>query len=315
MPRKILLVLSMLLAFSLLLVSQLNLVQAYPLEMTVATDKSIYNVGEVVHISGNLTFYAAPVSGELVALQINDRTVPYVFRTLYTGTPPSGPWDAEITSAYIGDYEGNPLTNVQKGSVIYIWIFYQNNYWENINITIAYTIYDVNQAPLFAQMPISESIPPGTGYFVRCPWQVPTNIASGPATLYANAFTALPMNEGTPYCTEKSSTFNIAQTEGNFATQLRIHPNNARLGSYAVYVASFHFGYYAYQSTTFTVELFGDVNGDGYVNAKDATMLGAAFGSSPGDGNWNPDADLNDDGIVNAKDAIIIGSNFGHSGL
>jgi len=60
-------------------------------------------------------------------------------------------------------------------------------------------------------------------------------------------------------------------------------------------------------------QLPGDINGDGTVNFKDAILLGAAFGSQPGDPNWNPNADINGDNIVNFKDAIILGANFGSS--
>jgi hypothetical protein len=59
------------------------------------------------------------------------------------------------------------------------------------------------------------------------------------------------------------------------------------------------------------VKLMGDVNGDGFVNALDAIILGNAFGSHPGDPNWNPNADLNKDGWINAKDVVLLGANFG----
>ena len=59
------------------------------------------------------------------------------------------------------------------------------------------------------------------------------------------------------------------------------------------------------------VTITGDINGDQFVNAKDAVTLGAAFSSRRGEVRYTPNADINDDGFVNAKDAIIIGSNFG----
>jgi len=58
------------------------------------------------------------------------------------------------------------------------------------------------------------------------------------------------------------------------------------------------------------VTILGDINGDTYVNAKDAVLLGVSFASSIGLPNWNPNADLNDDGWVNAKDAVILGIHF-----
>ncbi|NWG11749.1 right-handed parallel beta-helix repeat-containing protein [Candidatus Bathyarchaeota archaeon] len=59
-----------------------------------------------------------------------------------------------------------------------------------------------------------------------------------------------------------------------------------------------------------SIPLFGDVNGDDFVNAKDAVLLGMAFETNPSDPNWNPYADLNGDGFVNAKDAVILGTYF-----
>jgi hypothetical protein len=58
-------------------------------------------------------------------------------------------------------------------------------------------------------------------------------------------------------------------------------------------------------------DLAGDCNTDGYVNVKDSAIIGRAFGSKPGDSNWDPRADLNNDGYVNVKDATIVGANFG----
>ena len=58
------------------------------------------------------------------------------------------------------------------------------------------------------------------------------------------------------------------------------------------------------------VTISGDINGDTYVNAKDAVLLGVAFNSKKGDPSYNPNADINDDDWVNAKDAIILGKNF-----
>ncbi|RLI20700.1 hypothetical protein DRO54_05650, partial [Candidatus Bathyarchaeota archaeon] len=59
------------------------------------------------------------------------------------------------------------------------------------------------------------------------------------------------------------------------------------------------------------ITIQGDINADYVVNFKDAILLGAAFGSRPGDPNWNPNADINGDNIINFKDAILLGANFG----
>jgi len=59
------------------------------------------------------------------------------------------------------------------------------------------------------------------------------------------------------------------------------------------------------------IRLMGDINGDKYVNAQDAILLGLAFGSRPGSPKWNPAADLNQDTYINAKDVVLMGMNFG----
>ena len=40
------------------------------------------------------------------------------------------------------------------------------------------------------------------------------------------------------------------------------------------------------------IKMLGDVNGDGIVDIEDFVLISAAFRSTPGDPNWNPQADL-----------------------
>jgi len=61
------------------------------------------------------------------------------------------------------------------------------------------------------------------------------------------------------------------------------------------------------------VTITGDINGDQYANAKDAVILGVAFGSKRGEVRYTPNADINGDDWCNAKDAVLLGSNFGQS--
>lgn len=55
----------------------------------------------------------------------------------------------------------------------------------------------------------------------------------------------------------------------------------------------------------------GDVSGDGKVDGTDLTNLGAAFGSRPGDANWNQYADFNSNGRIDGGDLVIFGWYFG----
>jgi len=64
-------------------------------------------------------------------------------------------------------------------------------------------------------------------------------------------------------------------------------------------------------TTTLTVFLEGDVNGDCKVDIVDLAIVGAAFGSTPSSPNWNPAADVNHDGKVDIVDLVLVASNFG----
>ena len=55
----------------------------------------------------------------------------------------------------------------------------------------------------------------------------------------------------------------------------------------------------------------GDVNKDGYIDNADTSLLNAAYGSHPGDPNWNPDADLDSNGVVGLSDLTMLSSNLG----
>jgi hypothetical protein len=57
----------------------------------------------------------------------------------------------------------------------------------------------------------------------------------------------------------------------------------------------------------------GDINGDGIVNIKDVIIVSAAFGSVPGDPNWDPTADINEDKVINVKDMVLISVNYGRT--
>lgn len=65
-------------------------------------------------------------------------------------------------------------------------------------------------------------------------------------------------------------------------------------------------------SPTFVIANCGDVvGGDGFVVVQDIGAVVLAFGSVPGDGHWNPDADLNKDGSVTISDIGLVVLQFG----
>lgn len=55
----------------------------------------------------------------------------------------------------------------------------------------------------------------------------------------------------------------------------------------------------------------GDVNGDKIVDIFDLVIVASAYGSTPGDANWNPNADINKDNVVDIFDLVIVASHYG----
>ncbi|MEM2738679.1 MAG: dockerin type I domain-containing protein [Candidatus Bathyarchaeia archaeon] len=56
-----------------------------------------------------------------------------------------------------------------------------------------------------------------------------------------------------------------------------------------------------------------DVNKDGIVDLIDVTTVALAFGSKPGDPNWNENADINKNNVVNFADYALVINDFGKS--
>ena len=57
--------------------------------------------------------------------------------------------------------------------------------------------------------------------------------------------------------------------------------------------------------------LLGDVNHDGKVNLADLVALAQAYGSKPGDTNWNPNRDIDGNGKVGLSDLVALAQNYG----
>ena len=305
-----------------------------PLQINVVSDKTVYLVGENVQIYGNLTFYGEPLPNRLVALEIDDSAnEPFIFRTLSTGTNATGSLKVEIVQVFPGDDVGNQLYSFKRGSNIYVWIVYKNNFDASVYTTFTFTIYDANNAPMFAAAPIAYSVPPGGPYNMSYRWTLPADAQLGNAKIYASAFTELPKNKGVPHCPEKSETFTITATTatsttvstsqsfypmsitGNYNYTFTLPTKGLRLGNYTVSVAANYKGLWeafpASNTTRFKVRLLGDVNGDAKVDIKDLVLLIKAFGSYPDKPNWNPNADLNNDGKVDIKDLVLLIKHFG----
>lgn len=56
--------------------------------------------------------------------------------------------------------------------------------------------------------------------------------------------------------------------------------------------------------------LLGDVNDDGIIDYRDLFIFAVAYGSKPGDSNWNPDYDFNIDNEIGYLDLNIMVRNY-----
>lgn len=305
-------------------------------DLTVATDKQEYGLGENVYVNGNLTlaFFETPIEDALVAVEVRDSADnPFVFRTRPTGIISARSWLVNFTELYPSDSNGNPKYSFMKGQNLWIFVRVKNfNTTSAYDVIICIVLYDKNSVPIGAWYPSWGVIDPNqTKTVLFLATEIPDSASIGNATIYTNAYSDFPKNGGFPYCPERSATFTITGSTFSFSKTLTNNPMyvlnldgaydlsfklpsyEARGDNYTIYVSScpYYDGDVATNSVIFEIVLIGDINGDGVVDIFDAILLSAAFGSTPSAPNWNSRADLNEDNIVDIFDAIVFSSHFG----
>jgi hypothetical protein len=87
------------------------------------------------------------------------------------------------------------------------------------------------------------------------------------------------------------------KTTGNFQVSLEI-TDNRELSSIT--------------AANITVNLFGDLNGDGAVNIQDIYIVAHSYGTSPENEKWNSKADINHDEIIDIRDLYLVAREFGN---
>lgn len=289
------------------------------LSLTVTTDKQAYYPEETVQIYANLTSDGTPVTDGLVGLQVQTPTdTLLIIRTMTTGTvPPTTPY-VEVRSVIPCNSSGDPKESFKKGTLAYFKITVTNYDIQPREALMTISTYDPNNTSF-----CSESIQTmlkeqwTSTFIISVP--IPEDATTGNATAYANAYTDWPKLAGTPYCPEKSSTFQIINGElsqattattknkatttlevkGSYNTSFRLAPR-ARAGNYTIYVSSRYFGEETFNNTTFRVRQLGDINDDGKVDYQDLFLFRQAYIYE-----YNPDADLNHDGEIDYQDAFI----------
>jgi PKD repeat protein len=199
---------------------------------------------ELVILYAKVTYNGEPVANKLVGFQVNDPNgTPVIFRTNVTddtgltwvefrlpSDPPFGEWLAiakvEVAQVIVGDTMPFKvgwiveIVSVEPGASSYAKnamatfnVRVNNIAFTTKNVTLTITVYDACGVPIYAT-----SFPGWTieGEAVNKEFQfidilIPqwAFISPPAAWVYVNAYTALPLDGGVPYCPEASAWFTI----------------------------------------------------------------------------------------------------------
>jgi len=306
-----------------------GIVHGLTLNLTIATNKQTYNTLEQVLITGNLTTDGLPVSDALVAVEVdNPKNQAFAIRTLPTGPDITGPWNVEILGVTPCDSAGNPKYVFPSGGNAGFKVALKNNMANSYEVIITLSIFYANSAPFATFIPFRGSLDPGqTIIIMKWPVPIPDDAIVGEAMVFANAYNKLPKNGGLPYCPEEAAAFNITGTsstfintnltseetplEGTFNLTIALFPMKIYLGNYTIYACTRRQLQIASVKSTFQVTLLGDLYVDGKIDMKDIAIVAKAFGTTPDDPNWRPEADLNPNGKIDMKDIAIVAKAFG----
>lgn len=311
----------------------INNCECQTLSIGLETDRQIYAIGENVNISGNVTWDGLVVTDALVAIEIQDRNgIPVILRTRPTGTIPT-PYVVQILNVTPCDDGGNPKSSFEREKFAYFKILLNNTASSLKYAVVTLNIFDSRDVPFEAAKLFEAYLHPGiTELLVSAP--IPQDIPLGDGVVHANAFTTLPSEGGFAYCEESSAFFSIVESEGsygllsfeqlaeaslNLTFLLDNYESTRRFGrgNYTIFATCQYLTQTATLSKTFKVVLIGDINDDGWVELYDFFLLSLAFGSSPGDPNWNPLADVapwpDGDSIIELLDFFLVSQHFGEN--
>jgi hypothetical protein len=105
--------------------------------------------------------------------------------------------------------------------------------------------------------------------------------------------------------------FQVLQPTKDTLLHIVTDKEDPNFGTILTYPNATYIGYTPTDANFANVQVPWDVNWDLKVNLADLTLVGSAFGSTPGTANWNPAADVNGDGRVNITDLTLVASHFG----
>jgi hypothetical protein len=295
------------------------------LTLTVATEKDSYYLEENVKIYGTLSGDHHTITDALVAVEVDNPANNFiVIRTVPTGTIPPSNWTVEMTEMFPCDKYENPQYSFQVNTIAHFKATIKNRSAQAQAVWATFNVYDSRTYPLGIALHQTSLISPGGERNVTVSFPISGDAYSGSAVVYASTLTDWIRNGGVSLCPEKSKTFTIVggkgqgagavsqiYTVGNYSLAFRM-PSDQQIGIYTIYTSTSYQEQNAYGFATFRVKL-PDVDGDGKVTLVDLVFVAKAYGSKPGDSNWDPRCDLDGNGQVGLSDLVIIAKNYGRT--
>ena len=258
--------------------------------VTVQTGKPSYYVEENINVHGYVAFDGIAVQGEYVALEVHDPADNAIIaRTLETSA----------TGIYSTDFM---LTAEAPLGIYTVHVSCTHNEVRATNGTS----FQLEQEPIL-RVTVRTS---KSSYRIGENINIQGNTALQDSPL-PGAYVALEVQDlgGTPVVVRVRET----QTDGSYQLTFQM-PTGSKTGNYTVHASVSYERLKAMANATFQLRaqaLSADINGDGKVDIRDITVVAMAFGSEPGDENWNQVADLNNDEIIDIRDITIVAMEFG----
>jgi PKD repeat protein len=242
-----------------------------PLEATVKTDKTSYQLRQDINIQGNVTYNDELVNEGLVGIQVKSPSGLNVTRTCPVGPTESQNFDVEILLVTLCDLNGNPKQSLVRGSTAYFRAIFKNTGLSiKPGLIATINIYDNDSTPIGIIAGYRDNFGPGDSSDILGGVNVDPWVKNGTGTVYANAYSDWPERNGCPYCPEKAATFAILESEydetppaaapeqpiqnGTYTLKFRLSPEPAP-GTYTVYATAWYQGWKTDlpASTTFQV--------------------------------------------------------------
>jgi len=118
-------------------------------------------------------------------------------------------WIVNIVEIETVDVNGFIKTQFRKGEILYLNIYLQNIAFTPKNVTLTITVYDEKSTPIGATG-FQMKVEPGWNELrTVLAILIPQWCYAGLGSVHVNAFTDWVVNNGTPYCPEKSTYLNI----------------------------------------------------------------------------------------------------------